>query len=112
VSTRRAPPLRKERIVREPNSHQYARGAYVPAEFHETTDVAECSLDEQLERVQRRYAAASRAASKARFELELQESRADADAVAHARRQMTAAETRAAQLLRMIDALEDRLEDV
>ena len=99
--------------MRESQNSHYARGAYVPAEFHETVDVAECSLDEQLEQVQRRYAAASRAASKTRFELELLESRGDVHphVIAQARRQKAAAETRAAQLLRQIDALEDRLED-
>ena len=95
------------------NTGHYARGAYVPAEFHETVDVAECSLDDQLEQAQRRYAAASRAASKTRFELELLEQRGDIHphVIAQAKRQKAAAETRAAQLLRQIDALEDRLED-
>jgi hypothetical protein len=100
--------------VREsPDSQQYARGAYVPAEYHEAVDVAECSLDEQLELLHRRYAAATRAASKARFELELLEGRDDVHphVISQAKRQKAAAETRAAQLLRQIDALEERLED-
>ena len=37
-----------------------SRAAFMPAEFHEFLDVAECALDEQLEGLQRRYAAASR----------------------------------------------------
>jgi ribosome-associated translation inhibitor RaiA len=84
----------------------------VPPEFHEVVDVAECALDEQLEQLQRRYAAASRAASRARFELELLEKRDDINAhvLEQARRQRLAAETRSQQLLRAIDALEDRLE--
>ena len=90
-----------------------SRAAFVPTEFQEMVDVAECALDDQLERLQRRYATASRAASKARFELELLAGR---DAVpvpllAQAQRQKAAAETRSNQLLRAIDALEERLED-
>jgi hypothetical protein len=75
-------------------------------------DVAECALDEQLEQLQRRYAAASRAASRARFEVELLEKRDDitGNVLELARRQRAAAETRSQQLLRAIDALEDRLE--
>jgi hypothetical protein len=75
-------------------------------------DVAECALDEQLELLQRRYAAASRAASRARFEQELLEKRDDihANVLEQARRQRAAAETRSLQLLRAIDALEDRLQ--
>jgi ribosome-associated translation inhibitor RaiA len=88
------------------------RGTFIPPEFHDAVDVAECALDEQLEQVQRRYAAASRAASRARFELELLEKRDDisANILAQARRQRAAAETRSQQLLRAIDALEDRLD--
>ena len=85
---------------------------FIPPEFHEMLDVAECALDEQLEQVQRRYAAASRAASRARFELELLEKRDDVteNVLEQARRQRAAAETRSQQLLQAIDALEDRLE--
>ena len=39
--------------------------------------MAECALDEQLEQLQRHYATASRAASRARFEIELLEKRDD-----------------------------------
>ncbi|MEJ0086121.1 MAG: hypothetical protein WDO72_10585 [Pseudomonadota bacterium] len=90
-----------------------SRGAFVPTEFQEMVDVAGCALDEQLEQLHRRYAAASRAASKARFELELLENRDDVPAhlLAHAQRQRAAAETRSAALLRAIDALEERMED-
>ncbi len=87
--------------------------AYRPAEFHEVADVAECALDEQLEQLQRQYAAASRAAARAKFELELLEQRDDINphVLALSRRQRAAAETRSTQLLRAIDALEDRLEN-
>jgi len=83
---------------------------YVPPEFHEVVDVADCALDEQLEQLHRRYAAASRAASRARFEVELLEQRDDISAgiLEQSRRQRAAAETRSQQLLRAIDALEDR----
>jgi len=75
-------------------------------------DVADCALDEQLEQLQRRYAATSRAASRARFELELLERRDDIspNVLELTRRQRAAAETRSEQLLRAIDALESRLE--
>lgn len=90
-----------------------AGSAFVPPEFHEVVDVADCALDDQLEQLQRRYAAASRAASRARFELELLEKRDDIlpNILEQARRQRAAAETRSQQLLRAIDALEDRLEN-
>ena len=86
--------------------------SYIPAGFHELVDVAECALDEQLEALQRCYAAASRAAAKARFELELLEGRDDIHPhiLAQARRQGAAAEKRSHELLRAIDALEDRVE--
>jgi len=89
-----------------------AGSRFVPAEFHDVIDVAECALDEQLEQLQRRYAAASRAASRARFEVELLEKRDDIhqNILEQARRQRAAAETRSHELLRAIDALEDRLE--
>jgi hypothetical protein len=75
-------------------------------------DVAECALDDQLEQLQRRYATASRAASKARFEVELLAGRdpVPAQLLAQAQRQKAAAETRSTQLLRAIDVLEDRME--
>jgi hypothetical protein len=85
----------------------------MPTEFQEMVDVAECALDEQLEQLHRRYAAASRAAAKARFEVELLDGRDDVPGhmLAQARRQRAAAETRSAQLLRAIDALEERMDD-
>jgi len=85
--------------------------SFIPPEFHEIIDVAECALDEQLELLQRHYAAASRAASRARFEVEQLEIRDDipANVLAQAQRQRAAAETRSQQLLRAIDALEDRI---
>jgi len=99
--------------MREPNaSYLESRATYVPAEFQHDFDVAECALDEQLEQLQRQYASASRAAARARFELELLEKRGDVHAhvIAQAKRQRSAADTRCARLLRAIDALEERLE--
>jgi len=89
------------------------RAAHAFPEFHDVTDVADCALDDQLEQLQRRYAAASRAASRSKFELELLEKREDIHPhiLAQAKRQRAAAETRSVQLLRAIDALEDRLEN-
>jgi hypothetical protein len=89
-----------------------ARNAFVPAEFLDDIDVAECALDDQLEQLHRQYAAASRAASRAKFELELLEARDDVHAhvLAQARRQRAAADTRCARLIRAIDAFEARLE--
>jgi hypothetical protein len=94
-------------------SHQ-ARNAFLPTEFQDDVDVAECALDDELEQLHRQYAAASRAASRARFELELLEARDDihAHVLSHAKRQRAAAETRCARLMRAIDALEERLERV
>ena len=104
-----------ERSDREKSSfsHGLQRQRSFPREFHDDVDVAECALDEQLEQLQRHYAAASRAASRARFEIELLEKRDDIPAhiLEQARRQRAAAETRCARLLRAIDALEDRLEN-
>ena len=98
--------------MRNPASVSNPASRFVPPEFHEMVDVAECALDEQLEQLQRRYGAASRAASRARFELELLEKRDDIspNVIEQARRQRVAAETRSQQLLRAIDMLEDRLE--
>jgi hypothetical protein len=89
------------------------RAAHAFPEFHDVTDVADCALDEQLEQLQRLYAAASRAASRSKFEAELLEQRDDIHPhiLAQASRQRAAAETRSAQLLRAMDALEDRLEN-
>src|SRR5262249_50027360 len=105
-------PVIKGEDVSNPASVSGSTTQFIPPEFHEVVDVAECALDEQLEQVQRRYAAASRAASRARFELELLEKRDDitANVLEQARRQRAAAETRSHQLLRAMDALEDRLE--
>ena len=88
------------------------RSPFLHPGFDDAADVAECALDEQLEMLQRQYAAASRAASRAKFELELLEKRGDIHAhiLDQARRQKAAAETRSLQLLRALDALEDRLE--
>jgi len=99
--------------VRNSASYMDTRAAYIPGEFHEVADVAECALDDQLEQLQRRYAAASRATARAKFELELLAQRDDIHPhiLAHAERQHSAAATRSAQLLRAIDALEDRLEN-
>ena len=90
------------------------RGAYFPAGLQDDIDVAECALDEQLEQLHRQYAAASRAASRARFELELLEARNDihANVLAQARRQRAAADARCTRLMSAIDALEARLERV
>ena len=87
--------------------------SFIPPEFRDIVDVAECALDEQLELLQRRYAAASRAAARARCEFETLEKRDDipANVLTQARRQHTAAESRSQQLLRVIDALEDRFEN-
>jgi hypothetical protein len=100
--------------MREPTaSYLDSRASYVPAEFQHDFDVAECALDEQLEQLQRQYASAVRAASRAKFELELLEKRGDIHphVLAQARRQRSAAETRSARLMRAIDALEERLEN-
>ena len=86
--------------------------SFIPPGFHELIDVAECALDEQLESLQRCYAAASRATARARCEVELLESRGDIHPhiLAQAQRQHAAAETRSHELQRAMDALEDRLE--
>jgi septal ring factor EnvC (AmiA/AmiB activator) len=104
---------REGEVVKEPASLTGTRSAFIPPEFHDVVDVAECALDEQLEQLQRRYAAASRAAARARCEFELLERRDDIHPhiLEQARRQRSASETRSQQLLRAMDALEDRLED-
>jgi hypothetical protein len=85
----------------------------LPTQFQDDVDIAECALDEQLEQMQRHYAAASRAASRARFEVELMEKRDDIPEymINQARRQRAAAETRCTRLLSAIEGLEDRLEN-
>jgi hypothetical protein len=86
---------------------------YVPTQFDEVIDTAGCAVDEQLERLQRQYAAASRAAARARIELELLESRdgVPENVLTQARRQHAAAVTCSARLQRAIDALESRAEN-
>ena len=98
--------------MRNPASVIDSNPRFVPPDFHDMVDVADCALDEQLEQLQRRYATASRAASRARFELQLLEKRDDINpaVLEQTRRQRAAAETRSEQLLRAIDALESRLE--
>jgi hypothetical protein len=90
----------------------YTRDAYLPSQFQDDIDVAECALDEQLEQLQRHYAAASRASARARIEIEDLEKREDIPdyVLDHARRQHAAADTRCARLLSAIEGLEDRLE--
>jgi hypothetical protein len=99
--------------VRNASAQLQERGGFIPVEFLDDVDVADCALDEQLELLHRQYAAATRAASRARFELTLLESRDDIQecVIAQARRQRAAAETRCARLVRAIDALESRLEN-
>ena len=88
------------------------RGGFIPTQYHDDVDVAECALDEQLEQLHRQYAAASRAVSRAKIEAEMLEARDDIQAhiLAQARRQRAAAETRCARLMIAIDALEVRLD--
>jgi hypothetical protein len=92
--------------------HMDMTSAFIPREFGEIVDVAECALDEQLEALQRQYAAACRAAARSRCEVEQLELRDDIspNVLAQARRQRSAAEIRSQQLMRVIDALEDRRE--
>ena len=94
-------------------SQGYTFRGYAPTQFQDDVDVAECALDEQLEQLQRHYAAASRAVSRSRFEIELLEKRDDIPSylLEHAIRQRAAAETRCGRLLSAIEALEDRLEN-
>ena len=95
-------------------SPDQARGAFIPAEFHDDVDVADCALDEQLEHLHRQHGAATRAVSRARVEVQNLETRDDvaAHVLTQARRQRAAAETRCARLMQTIDALEERLERV
>ena len=88
------------------------RGGFIPAQFHDDVDVAECALDEQLEQLHREYAAACRAVSRAKIELEMLETRDEIQSciLVQARRQRAAAETRCARLMTAIDALEVRLD--
>ena len=86
---------------------------YVPTHFDQVIDTAGCALDEQLERLQRQFATASRAAERARIELTLLEMRGDipANVLTQSRRHRAAAETRSARLQRAIGALESRTEN-
>jgi septal ring factor EnvC (AmiA/AmiB activator) len=90
------------------------RAAFIPAEFQDDVDVADCALDEQLEQLHRQFATASRAAARAKIQLESLEERdgLHEHVLAQARRQRAAAETRCARLMRALDALEERLERV
>jgi hypothetical protein len=90
----------------------YTPSVYYPTQFQEDTDVAACALDEQLEQLQRHYAAACRASARARIEIESLARRDDApeQLLSHARRQHAAADIRCARLLSAIEALEERLE--
>jgi hypothetical protein len=99
--------------VRNSSAQLWERGGFIPVEFFDDVDVADCALDEQLEILHRQYAAATRAAGHARFEQELLEGRDDIHqhVLAQARRQRAAADTRCARLMRAIDALEARLEN-
>lgn len=99
-------------VVADPAPYTSVRSAFLLPGFHDDADIAECALDERLEQLQRQFAAASRAASRARIEVELLEARDDIHPhiLAQAKRQRVAAETRSEQLLKAIDALEDRLE--
>lgn len=91
----------------------YTPGSFVPTQFQDDVDVAGCALDEQLEQMQRHYAAATRAASRAQFEIDLLEKRDDVPAylLDNAKRQRAAADTRCARLLTAIETLEYRLEN-
>lgn len=90
----------------------YSPGAYFLTQFQDDVDVAGCALDEQLEQLQRHYAAATRASARARIEIENLEKREEIPQylIDHARRQHAAADTRCARLLSAIEGLEDRLE--
>ena len=90
----------------------YAPAAFLPTQFQDDIDVAACALDEQLEQLQRHYAAACRASARARIEIELLEKRGDIPEhlLNHAKRQHAAADTRCARLLCAIEGLEERLE--
>ncbi len=86
---------------------------YVPTRFDEIIDTASCAIDDQLEQLQRQYAAATRAAVHASIELDLLEMRDDipANVLTQARRQQAAADTRCLRLQRAISALENRTDN-
>jgi hypothetical protein len=85
----------------------------MPTQLQDDVDVAECALDEELEQLQRHFATASRAATRAQLEVEALQKRGNAPEhlISNARRQRAAADTRCARLLTAIEALEDRLEN-
>ena len=100
--------------MRNPQAAAFSpHSAFFPSQLQDDVDVAECALDEQLEQWQRHYAAASRAAARANFEVQLLSGREDVPEylVAQARRQQAAAEIRCNRLAAAIEALEERLED-
>jgi septal ring factor EnvC (AmiA/AmiB activator) len=106
----------KGAVVRDSASSAISQGYtphVLPTQFQDDVDVAGCALDEQLEQMQRHYAAACRAASRARFEIESLQKHDDIPdhMINQAKRQRAAAETRCARLLSAIEALEDRLEN-
>jgi len=90
--------------------HMDTSSSFIPRGFLDLTDVAECALDEQLELLQRQYAAACRAVERSRCEVEQLEQRDDIEesVLGQARRRRAAAETRSQQIMSAIDALEDR----
>ena len=49
-----------EVIVSSTSVQLHQRGGFIPAEFFDDIDVAQCALDDQLEQLHRQYAAASR----------------------------------------------------
>ena len=49
--------------MRDPASSATPGAGFIPPEFQEMVDLAECALDEQMEQLQRRYASATRAAA-------------------------------------------------
>jgi hypothetical protein len=87
-----------------------AYNGFVLTQFDEITDTASCAVDDQLEQLQRQYAAATRAAVHASIELDLLEMRDDipANVLTQARRQQAAADTRCLRLQRAISALTSR----
>jgi septal ring factor EnvC (AmiA/AmiB activator) len=98
--------------VIDPSRNTYSGAALLPRGYQDAADVAECALDEQLEHLQRQYAAASRAVSRAWIDLQALQGRDDIHPhiLAQLQRQHAAAEIRSEQLFQAIDALEHRLE--
>jgi hypothetical protein len=94
------------------NAYSEKQVATFAAALAGVADTAECALDEQLELLQRQYAAASRSAERARFECQLLAKSDDItpELLRNADKQRTAAERRCERLLKAIETLEDRLE--